>query len=635
MSQNNHTPPESILIQARNSELIPKHPEYLQEFSNDYIKARDLFLGIGNQIMADYVQQIINALIVSIKTDGSIQPFMSGQNEDGNYWESPDTSKFDDSFLKVIKSELKEQKSTLLKARYNDLAYILSNDHECGKNAVNNYLELAKTYEERDLDAKKRSAGDGLSVSRFLSRAYTLSVQIEYERESVKEILLQTLASFNNKSRSKNKLCADLVSILIIHEGSLLKEEAIHFLINICEERASVLLKDGNSSFAKAFWDMQSSLEEFINADREEFYWENKKADLYFSDFKREKTSLAKIIQLENALKIYVATGNEQKASLVQELIQAEAPNVELQQSTFEIDMRPIVELAKQTAKDLAKDFSGLDLLIYLSNLEDIIPDNIETDEENDSIIDLIASVHILDEQNHLTGETLSDQQKKQKKKFDNYGLTLNQMAFYYTHLLRELLINDQIKEEDVIEFINRSWVKSNSRNKFFGSTYFEAMDWSKLLMPSLKLFLVLFKEENHGEEQRGTLMLSTDSLVTKIEGLIREIFQIHGASIFDLTQTKEGKTKKNRRTLHTFLMSEQTKKIRKKIIKSKKERFFINFLLLDLMPPFELSLNLRNRISHTRHTPNNYSLEKLILLFMVTLRIMRVELPEKQSKKA
>ena len=440
---------------------------------------------------------------------------------------------------------------------------------------------------------------------------------------------MQTLSSFNKNSSSKNRLSADLISILITHEGSLLKKEDVHFLISICKERAALLLKENNSSFAEAFWGMQSTLEQLINIEREEFYWENARADLYLSDSEKERTSLAKIIQLEKALKIYFATGNKQKISLVQDLIQKEAPNVELQQSSFEIDMQPIVELAKKSARSLSKEFSGIELLIYLSNLEAIIADNIDEDEVTASVFDLISSVHILDEQNQLAGEPLSDKQKEQKKKFDNYSFTLDQIAFYYKHLIRDLLVGEHIKENDIIEFMNRSWVKSKFRNNFFGSNYSKAMDWDQLLMPSLKPLFLLFKNENQTKEQQEQLILTTDSLVTKIEGLFREAFQIYGASAFDLTQTKEGKTKKNRRTLHTFLMSEQTRKIRKKIIKSKKERFFINFVMLDIMPPFELSLNLRNRISHTRHTPNNYSFENLVLLFLITLRIMRTDLPE------
>jgi len=484
------------------------------------------------------------------------------------------TSKFDDKFLTAIKSELEEQTNVLLKARYNDLSYILTGEIKHGKNAVSGYLEIAQIYQERDLDIEKRSNGDGLAVSRFLSRAYALSVQTEHQRESVKQTLMQTLSSFNKNSSSKNRLSADLISILITHEGSLLKKEDVHFLISICKERAALLLKENNSSFAEAFWGMQSTLEQLINIEREEFYWENARADLYLSDSEKERTSLAKIIQLEKALKIYFATGNKQKISLVQDLIQKEAPNVELQQSSFEIDMQPIVELAKKSARSLSKEFSGIELLIYLSNLEAIIADNIDEDEVTASVFDLISSVHILDEQNQLAGEPLSDKQKEQKKKFDNYSFTLDQIAFYYKHLIRDLLVGEHIKENDIIEFMNRSWVKSKFRNNFFGSNYSKAMDC-------------------------------------------------------DLTQTKEGKTKKNRRTLHTFLMSEQTRKIRKKIIKSKKERFFINFVMLDIMPPFELSLNLRNRISHTRHTPNNYSFENLVLLFLITLRIMRTDLPE------
>jgi len=60
MPQHTDIKPELVLKQARNSVLIPKHPDYLQEFSGDYIKARDLFEESGNQVMSNYVQQILN-----------------------------------------------------------------------------------------------------------------------------------------------------------------------------------------------------------------------------------------------------------------------------------------------------------------------------------------------------------------------------------------------------------------------------------------------------------------------------------------------------------------------------------------------------------------------------------------------
>lgn len=134
-----------------------------------------------------------------------------------------------------------------------------------------------------------------------------------------------------------------------------------------------------------------------------------------------------------------------------------------------------------------------------------------------------------------------------------NYG---RQIQIIERHLINTIIVeairNGKFTYDELITFLkNNSWVgKSLSRRV---STSEEiTYSWLDLISPSLKEF---FEKVNTmiATERTQDYILPIDSLILKIEGLIREICQVSGVTTFYHQETPRG-TVIREKDLHALL---------------------------------------------------------------------------------
>jgi hypothetical protein len=119
-------------------------------------------------------------------------------------------------------------------------------------------------------------------------------------------------------------------------------------------------------------------------------------------------------------------------------------------------------------------------------------------------------------------------------------------------------------------------------------------------------------------------IMLATESLSLKIEGLIREFFQKLSIPTSISGQIKGGKTILRERDLNSFLRDDKAKEI-----------FGEDLVALMRAVLIEESVyNLRNNTAHCFFMREHFHFIHLHLLFIIILRIGNYTLKKKEQKK-
>lgn len=183
--------------------------------------------------------------------------------------------------------------------------------------------------------------------------------------------------------------------------------------------------------------------------------------------------------------------------------------------------------------------------------------------------------------------------------------------------LFEELIDADKLDLESVAKYM--------SDHLWYGKEYelhdpdtkevvLKSRKWIEVLRPGIRAYLMTLDmiKNNNFEEARTNLILAIDSLTPKIEGLIREFYEIIGKPIDKIKTERGGKQVTEKKSLDELLREPYA------------EEIFGNDLLI-LMKYVLIELggyNLRNNISHALMFRENYLLSYGHWIFIIILRI-------------
>ncbi len=161
-------------------------------------------------------------------------------------------------------------------------------------------------------------------------------------------------------------------------------------------------------------------------------------------------------------------------------------------------------------------------------------------------------------------------------------------------------IILEKLVKENILTWANTksfiekySWYKKTYEieNKE-GKVVLKTQKWIDLIEPGIKLYLTSIKAYLRNEKEKipySNIILASDSLVMKIEGIIREIFNILDKSTYTTRKEKGGKTITIEKDLNAFLVDDFAKQIFNNDL-----RLLMRFLLTE-----PVGHNLRNNIGH------------------------------------
>ena len=604
----------------KNIDAIAEKSKYLHEVANEYQKARDLyFKELKDKKSAQKMQWIMDVLNFEIYGN-TIKEKMSGTTEDGNPWKYPDISTFTKSGFEEAEKAFKNTKSITLKARYADFFWLTKKDYKKARTAVDSYLELIKKYEEAD----KKSPSDhyGLDVLTSFKRAFRISKSISYKEKEVKNELKRLCFNFNPSSSSKFKLTIDLVEIVVDNKKDFKNKKFLKELVVICDSYQKELCENKNWYFARHFLNNAKKIETII-LNRKTNKWDKliAKSYLFEADSYKSQKNFAELSSLIKAINEYQKLKNFKKVEELKKRYKKSSKNIQFNEFKTEINLSKVVSNAKKQASELSK-LQPKEIFKYLMISPNLFPrfEDIEgavNKDEKEFVFMHICNQSVFDRNMNVAREYHSKEEKHFAAILQRFDMSLVVYQVYLEIIMEKLIEENILTWSTTKSFLKEySWYKKTYEIKNRdGKILLKTQKWIDLIEPGIKLYLVSIKKYLKGGKKKfphSDIILASDSLVMKIEGLIRETFQILGKPTFIIRKEKGGKNITIEKDLNSFLIDDFAKEIF-----SEDLRLLMRFLLTE-----PSGRNLRNNIGHCLMQKEYYNFLNLHLLFLIVLRL-------------
>ncbi len=602
-----------------NIDNVAENSKYLHSVADEYRKVRDLyFVKLKDEKSAKRIQSLIDVLNFVI-SDNMLKEVSSGVSENGICWKYPDISFFTENGFKEVEQAFKTTKSIKLKARYSDFFWLSKKDYKKARIAFDNYFILIKKYEEAD---KKNPIGYfGLDVLDSTRRAFQISKSISYRQSDIIKEIERLSLNFNSKSSSKYKLVIDLVSIALNNKKEFKSEEFWQGLVLICEKYYKELSKDKNWYFSRDYLNNAKKIELMIFSKKSK-KWDKLVAKSYLceADYHGMQESLAELPSLLSSIEEYKKLKDFRKTEELKKRYEKASKNVRLKELRTEINISRIVTVAKNQANELCKQRPD-EVFKYLLLSPDLFPiyNSIEIEAKKNEkrfVFMHLGSQIVFDQKMNIARRYCSKEEKHFFAILRQFGVSfiINKI---YTDIIFEKLI-----EKNILTWVNTSsflrkycWYKNVYEVKNDkGITLFKSQKWLDLMAPGIKLYLNNAKKYLRKKDKKipySEIILASDSLAMKIEGVIREIFRKLGRSTFKVKR-KGDENITVEKDLNDFLIDNFSEQMF-----SKDLTLLMRFLLIE-----PSGYNLRNNIGHCLIQKEDYNLSNLHFLFLILLRL-------------
>lgn len=236
-----------------------------------------------------------------------------------------------------------------------------------------------------------------------------------------------------------------------------------------------------------------------------------------------------------------------------------------------------------------------------------------------------LASTEIIDQSGHTAQHFSDDNEKKHYWILYEYNshIKLSSMLLI-NEIFLEALRKEKMSLEIVVDFLEKhSWYGKTFEKKMpNGETI--AFNWLGLLTPALneyfsqiRMFLL------NPAINRPNFILTIDSLILKLEGLLRDLCEFSGITTFYTTKDNKGRNLVREKDINALLYEEDIKKLF-----DEDELLFLRYLLIE-----KAGLNLRNKIAHSLVNVHDYNFESMHLLMLALLKLARFDFVSKKDE--
>ena len=346
-------------------------------------------------------------------------------------------------------------------------------------------------------------------------------------------------------------------------------------------------------------------------------------AESYLSeaDSYKSQKNFAELSSLIKAIEEYQRLKDFKKVEELKKRYKKSSKNIQFNEFKTEVNLSKIIDNAKKQANELSK-LQSEEIFKYLMVSPNLFPrfEDIEravNKDEKEFVFMHICSQSVFDRNMNIAREYHSKEEKHFAAILQRFGMSLN-IHRVYLEIIIEKLIEQNILTWHTTKFFlkEHSWYKKTYEIKDRdGKILLKTQKWIDIIEPGIKLYLVSMKKYLKGGKKKflySNVILTSDSLAMKIEGLIREIFQILGKPTFIIRKEKGGKNITIEKDLNAFLIDDFAKEIF-----SKDLRLLMRFLLTE-----PSGHNLRNNIGHCLMQKEHYNFLNLHLLFLIILRL-------------
>ena len=584
--------------------------KYLHQIASLFQRIRDDMHRQQNSEEERKAQWEMDVFNFSIE-ENVVQPLFTGTNAEGKEIKYPSYDNFSDATYDYIDWRLDETKNPLLKARYAHILWLSPKKHgKYAQMAIDAYLELTKCYEQKDKEQPEEHFG--LAVLNAMKNAFFLALNIKDggRLDASKAEVKRLVVDFNPKSSSLFALRANLIGLMIKEKDAFSKED-FNGINELCLSFAKGL-PDSHRSIAML--ELGEKVEQKVGMTT--CNWRQLIAETWEKMMNAHmKNKLVAITFCQNALSCYKQTKNSQKIEELEKTYTELKDSAEFKEFKVELNLEDHIKKCEENAKKIVQH-SSEDILKFLISERKLLPTYKETRKFAEELLkehplQSIFPIQIIDERGHNVQHFTS------KEEIEEYQ-TLNQYQMYletqYLPLINMIII-EAIKEKKItlsilLEFLEKySWYGKTIEKKIQNQKV--KHNWLSLIAPSLLEFSNQM-EYFLSSGKYPNLILCVDSLVLKIEGLIRDLCTYSGMTTFYQTTDKQGRDIYLEKDLNALLHDEKMIELM-----GEDDLFLFKFVLVE-----KAGYNLRHKIAHSLMYFGEYQIKYANLLFLMLLRL-------------
>jgi len=593
--------------------------KYLRQISETFQKIRDEMHKEQKSEEETKAQWEIDIFNFTIENN-VVQPLYTMVNNKGEEIRYPDYDRFVDTAYDYIIERLSSTANPLLKARYAHILWFSPRKHgKYAEIAIDAYLELVRLYEQKDLERPQEHFG--LDTLNAVKNAFSLSRNVNDAKriELAKSEVKRLITGFNSKSSSLFRLRIDLIDLMLKEKTVFSKDDFVG-IGDLCFSFAKEL---GDSHQSITLFELGEKIDQRLGTTSH--VWKELIGETYekMTRANMDKNKLVAIKFCQDALKYYRQLNDSKKISELETIYNELKDKVEFKEFKMKIDLEGYIKTCEEKAKEIAQH-SPEEIYGLLMLNKNLLPKHAEMKSFAEKIlkehpVQGIIPIEVVDERGHNVQYFSSEEEM-------TYYQTLNQYQLYLEtqHLpLINAIILEALKEEKMTYASLMDYFRKHS---WFGKTVKKSIQskeieysWINQLAPSL---LEYFKQMEcfFASGKYPNLVLCVDSLILKIEGLLRDLCNYSGISTFFQTTDNEGRTIYREKDLNALLHEEKMRELF-----NEDELLFFKFVLVE-----KVGYNLRHKIAHSLIWFEEYGIDYIHLLILMLLRIGKYDFAEK-----
>ncbi|MBL7152487.1 MAG: DUF4209 domain-containing protein [Phycisphaerae bacterium] len=572
-----------------------------------------------------------NAKIAQWETDffnfrlenGEVLPIYEAPNEDGQWLSYPNCKNLDGQAYDYLAERLKVTNNPLLRARYAHILWGSPRRHtKYAKQAVESYLELIPIYEKKDTQAPEKHFG--IDAWDAIQNACHLGYKVKYRIDTIKSEIRRLVLHFNYESRFSYGFRGRLIELMLEARRRFAKDDFAGFQ-DVCWRIANSLIDTSSLNAAIDMLDLGEKVDGRTGLTTHS--WVEKRAESYESLMnQRRKGDLAAPDFCLSALRDYKRIGNSAKVKELEAKYDELKRSVEFQQFGGTVDLTETVQKYIKFADTLAEKGSEA-IINFLMFNKKVLPkykDIKKCVDQNDKkfVFQQFAAASIMDQHGHAA-QHFSIDEKERHNILQNYAIHIE---FDKIHLINAVFFGaiqqNKLSAKILIEYFHKnSWFGKTLRHK--SPTQDFVYCWLDLIAPALDDYFSQMNYYLMNPANTPHFVLSTDSLVLKIEGLIRSICECCSVSTVYLTKDSKNRNITREKDIYALMSEEQVQKLI-----AEDDLLFFKFLLVE-----KTGYNLRHKVAHALMFFQEYSLEYIHLLILALLRLGRYDFVKQEDK--
>lgn len=511
-----------------------------------------------------------------------------------------------------IIERVKSTNNSLLKAQYAHFLWFSPKKHgDYAQLAIDNYLQLIKLYEKKDKEFPQKHFGfdviRSVENSILLSRNINDATKMDLAKSEVKRLIL----NFNQESTCLFRVHMDLLG-LMIKEKTVFTKDDFSGIADICFNFSKSL---GDSYQAISIMKLGEMVEQ--RAGTTIYNWNESIAEAYekMMDANLQNNKHVAIDFCSDALEHYKLAKNKEKIERLESIYTDLSKSLEFPKIEVAIDLKDFIADCEKRVNEIMK-FTPEQIIGFIMTDKSFLPEYKFTKEltqknAKEFQLQAIFPTTQIDGQGHKAQSFITPEEIEYHHILQNYRMILeNYCGRFLNMVFIEGVKENKITYEAFIEFFQKySWFGKTIPKKMFNKEI--SHNWLSLLAPSL---LEYFAQMDYwmASGNYPNLILCIDSLVLKIEGLLRDMCYFKGIATFKSRTDKKGRKRIIEKELNDLLREKRIG-----------ELFDPDDLLLFKFVLIEKSgYNLRHKIAHSLMLSAEYSIYYAHLLILILLKL-------------